>query len=486
MSPDEISNELLSIARHTSSAKPAIGRFDDEQMGELFSLMKGAHDVDFTNYKPSTIERRIRRRMVLHRIDHLSDYIKFLREENVELEHLYGDLLIRVTGFFRDPEVFDVLQRDILPTLLQERSHGSPIRVWVPGCATGEEAYSLAISLSESVDKRGASCPVQIFGTDISDTAIDDARAGIYPENISADVSPERLRRYFTKADGGYRVSKAIRDCCVFARQNLTKDPPFSRLDLISCRNVMIYLGSELQRKVVAIFHYALRPHGFLLLGSSETIGNFGELFSVVNRRQKIYQKKSGLARMPVEFETAAPARRREIATPAGEESPANVFREADRVLLSRFSPTGVLINDAMDILQFRGRTSPYLEPASGAASFNLLKMAREGLLSELRTAIHMARKKEVPVRLEGVRIKNNGQTRIVNVEVLPFVPSSRDRHFLVLFRTPGWRRKRRRGRRAPARRSPRNPAAGTSRSSSASWNRRASISSRSSKSRKR
>ncbi|HJQ38001.1 MAG TPA: CheR family methyltransferase [Thermoanaerobaculia bacterium] len=434
MSPDEIARELVRIARHAYMLEPATGRLDDEQLGEVFGILKASHDVDFTHYKPSTIERRILRRMALHRIESLPDYVKLLREESPELEALYGDLLIRVTGFFRDPEVFEALQREILPSLMHERPDDTAIRVWVPGCATGEEVYSLAISLSEIIHERGWNCPVQIFGTDISDAAIEAARVGIYPETISSDVSPERLRRFFMKADGGYRVSKAIRDCCVFARQNLTKDPPFSRLDLVSCRNVMIYLGSVLQRKVMAIFHYALRPNGYLLLGSSETIGNFADLFSSVDRKHKIYQKKSGLARMAVDFEPVTLPRHREGAALIAEENPANVFREADRVLLSRFSPPGVLVNDAMEILQFRGRTSPYLEPAPGTASFSLLKMAREGLLSELRTAVHTARKKDVPVRREGVRIKNNGNSIIANVEVLPFIAPSRDRHFLILF----------------------------------------------------
>jgi len=233
-------------------------------------------------------------------------------------------------------------------------------------------------------------------------------------------------------------VTNAIRDCCVFARQNLTKDPPFSRLDLISCRNVMIYLGSVLQRKVMGIFHYALRPDGYLLLGSSESIGNFADLFSIADRKHKIFQKKSGLARLPsVEFEGPAQQRAREDARARTAEEPnhpAQIFREADRVLLSRFSPPGVLVNDAMEILQFRGRTSPFLEPAPGTASFNLLKMAREGLLSELRTALHTARKQEHPVRREGLQILSDGNVHEVNIEVVPFVAPTHERHYIILF----------------------------------------------------
>ncbi|PYQ29121.1 MAG: chemotaxis protein CheR [Acidobacteria bacterium] len=435
MSPRDIARELVRIARHAYILDPSSGRLDDEQLAEIYGILKVAHDVDFTHYKPSTIERRIRRRMALHRIDELNDYLRLLRDDAAEVERLYGDLLIRVTAFFRDPEVFQALRDNILPRLMQDRVDDSPIRVWVPGCATGEEVYSLAISLLELVHDRSWTCPIQIFGTDISDAAIDAARAGFYPENISADVSADRLRRFFVRSEGGFRVSKSVRDCCVFARQNLTKDPPFSHLDLISCRNVMIYLGSALQRKVTVIFHYALRPKGYLLLGSSETIGNFADLFSIADRKHKIYQKKSGLARMPVEFDAAPPRMREENVRTVEESShPGNVFREADRLLLSRFSPPGVLVSDAMEILQFRGRTSSFLEPAPGTASFNLLKMAREGLLSELRTAIHSARKREAPVRRENVQIKNNGHTRHVNVEVIPFLTPAHDRYFVVLF----------------------------------------------------
>jgi two-component system CheB/CheR fusion protein len=403
-------------------------------MAQVFSLLQAAHDIDFTNYKPSTVERRIRRRMALHKVEDLRDYAKVLREDPAEVEQLHGEILIRVTGFFRDPAVFDALRTDIFPSLIGGGAE-TPVRIWVPGCASGEEVYSLAILFMEVASDRGVHCPVQIFGTDVSDAAVDRARAGIYPESIAADVSAERLRRYFTKTDTGYRVAKAVRDCCVFARQNVTKDPPYSRLDMISCRNVMIYLGAPLQRKVMSIFHYALRPDGYLLLGSSETIGTFSDLFAVVDRKHKIYRKRAGTRRQSLELEPAAPRERVER-VPMEEESagPANVFREADRVMLSRFSPPGVLINDQMEILQFRGRTSAFLEPPAGAASFNVLKMAREGLLPELRATIHTARKSDAPVRREGIRVKSNGSFILVNIEVIPFLTPSRERYQIILF----------------------------------------------------
>src|SRR5215212_2405712 len=435
LSPAEIAKELKRMARHAyvANAGAATFRFQEKDTARVFALLRAAHDVDFTHYKSTTIERRIRRRMALRRVESLADYVELLRHTPEEIGQLYSDLLIRVTGFFRDPEVFDALKNDILPRVLKNRESDTA-RVWVPGSATGEEVYSLAIALLETSEDGGSSCPIQIFGTDINETAIEHARAGVYPENIATEVSPERLRRFFTRVENGYRVRKAVRDCCVFARQNLTKDPPFSKLDLISCRNVMIYLGPILQRQVISMFHYALRPDGYLLLGSSETVGNFTELFTIVDRKNKIYQKRPGETRLPVGFERMPPGELADVTRVEDEPSVPNVLREADRVLLTRYSPAGVLVNDALDVVQFRGRTSAFLEPAPGAASFNVLKMAREGLLGELRNAIHSARRRDAPVRREGIRVKNNGGSIIVNVEVLPFTSVTRDRYHIILF----------------------------------------------------
>jgi two-component system CheB/CheR fusion protein len=442
MSPAEMAREIVRIARHAYvSGGDTPPHFPEADLLNVFRVLQGKHDVDFTLYKPATIERRIRRRMALHKIDVIGDYVKLLHGSPDEVDQLYSDILIRVTAFFRDTEVFETLKRDIIPQMIKERLGGdTALRIWVPGCATGEEVYSLAIALLEATTDDGFKCPFQIFGTDISDSAVEHARMGIYPENISADVSHERLRRFFSKVDGGYRVHKAVRDCCIFARQDLTKDPPFSKLDLVSCRNVLIYLGAMLQRRVMSIFHYALRPNGYLLLGSSETIGNFGDLFASVDRKHKVYQKKVSLIQRPaIEYVPTLPRERPERARNHEEAvNPANVFREADRVLLARFSPAGVLINDNMDILQFRGRTTTFLEPAPGTASFNLFNMAREGLLAELRTAIHAARKKDGVVRRDGVRVKANGHFINAAVEVIPFTGSARDRYFVVLFEELG------------------------------------------------
>jgi two-component system CheB/CheR fusion protein len=437
--PADIAAEIVRIARHPYVARQdEADHFSEHDLGTIFTLLRTAHDVDFTHYKPPTIERRIRRRMALHKVETLGDYIEILREKRDEIENLYNDILIRVTSFFRDPEVFGALQNEVLPALMRNRSD-KPLRIWVPGCATGEEVYSLAIVFHEAMAALEIECPVQVFGTDVSDASIERARSGMYTESIAAEVSPERLRRFFTKVDSGYRVSKSIRDCCIFARQNLTKDPPFSKLDLISCRNVLIYLGTVLQRRVMSIFHYSLQPDGYLLLGSSETIGNYADLFTIMDRRNKIYQRKGAHGRLPLDLTRATLPmsghghERLRLIDDEALVAP-NLFREADRVLLSRFSPAGVVIDEEMEILQFRGRTSTYLEPAPGAASFNLLKMAREGLLAELRTAIHAARKKDSSVRREGITIASDGQTQAVTIDVIPFVGPSGGRYFIILF----------------------------------------------------
>src|SRR5438067_708439 len=434
--PDKIAKELVRIAHHSyvaGGADGAGGRIPPGEMAKIFALLHASHHVDFTHYKPATLERRVRRRMVVHHAESVGEYLDYIREDPKEIELLYSDILIRVTGFFRDPEVYETLKNDILPELLRRRdADDTPLRIWVPGCATGEEVYSLAIAALEVVGK----CPVQIFGTDISDTAIDRARSGIYPESAVADVSPERLRRFFTRLDGGVRVAQAVRDCCIFARQDLTKDPPFSKLDMISCRNVLIYLGAVLQRRIMSIFHYALRTDGILLLGSSEATSSYGDLFAVVDRKHKIYRKRPLLTpRLAVDLALPVPRTPRAPAyVVEGEAVTATaILREADRVLLARFCPPGVVINDNLEIVQLRGRTSPYLEPAPGTATFNLLKMAREGLLAEIRTAIHTARQKEMPVRRSRVRVKTNDHIVVVDVEVIPFAAGS-DRYYVVIF----------------------------------------------------
>ncbi|MGH9328183.1 MAG: chemotaxis protein CheB [Terriglobia bacterium] len=442
--PEGIARELVRVARHpflleTQTAEEKESATGEEgQFQKIFALLRTATGVDFTYYKHSAINRRIKRRMVLHKIQELADYVKHLEENRDELEALYQDILIHVTGFFRDPQVFDALKDQVFPSLAKNRRTRTPIRIWVPGCSTGEEVYSIAMALLEFLGAGAAGPEVQIFGTDISEMALGKARAGVYPENVTTDVSTERLRRFFVKTTHGYQILKSIREMCVFARQDVAKDPPFSHLDLISCRNLLIYLATALQKKVIPIFHYALNPTGFLLLGTSETLGAFADHFSLMDKKYKIYAKKPTTFRPTAVFASSPSDPQTERVTRKAFQYLAGSFdvqKEADRILLSRFAPAGVLINSDQMILQFRGRTGAYLEPTPGEASLSLPKMVREGLLVDLRGAFQKAKRDDVSVRKEGVPIKSDVGVREVNLEVLPIRgPSPAERYYLVLF----------------------------------------------------
>jgi two-component system, chemotaxis family, CheB/CheR fusion protein len=443
--PDEIARELIRIQNHPSEEGFRQETFDgkDRLMKDAFRLLKSHSKVDFVDYKVATIRRRILRRMNINHINELREYVKLLHHNPQEVEALYRDILINVTSFFRNPDVFEILHEKVYPRILSDRSSSEPVRVWVPGCSTGEETYSHAISLVEMLSEMRIEMPIQIFGTDLSETAIQRARTGIYKQSIADEVSETRLRRFFHKVPAGYQISKSIRDMCVFARQNVFSDPPFSRMDLISCRNVLIYLSPVLQKKVIPIFHYALKPNGFLLVGNTEgLLGSGAEIFDLVDRKSKIYQKKA--VPSPVTFgltvgaHESSEARREKSNHPNKEEelakSPLDVQREADRLLLSKYVPSAVVVNDDLEILQSRGRTSRYLELPTGRASLNLLKMARPGLLFELRALMDKARKNSIPVSKEGIVIED-GETAIVRLEIIPFRTPARDqRHFLVLF----------------------------------------------------
>ena len=298
LSPPEIAKELASLGRHpyllTGAAQKAENLLlnEHDNLNRIFSLIRTATGVDFSYYKPTTIRRRIMRRMVLHRLEGLNCYVKYLQHNPVEIKALSQDILIGVTSFFREPETFAYLKTAVFPNLIEKTTDDTPLRIWVPGCSTGEEAYSIAISLLELCAAKSVSRPIQIFATDLNDTAIEKARSGIYPETIKEDMAPERLNRFFNKTNHGYQVIKAVRDLCVFAVQNIIKDPPFSRLDLISCHNVLIYFGPVLQQKVIPVFHYALNPNGYLMLGTSESTGTFSDLFRLLDKQYKLYSKK--------------------------------------------------------------------------------------------------------------------------------------------------------------------------------------------------
>ncbi len=439
--PDEIAREMARIARHPYVAPVVHTEYGagDPNLKKILELLREASEVDFSHYKANTLNRRITRRMALQKIEGLKDYARFLQENPDEVEALHRDILVNVTSFFRNAEVFELLKAKIFPQLFKDRSRHDPLRAWVLGCSTGEEAYSIAMTFVEFQESTGSHVPVQVFATDLNGTAIEKARAGVYSKSITNDVSLERLRRFFVEVDGSYRVTKPIRDMCIFAKHNVVSDPPFSRLDLISCRNLLIYLEPLLQQKIVPLLHYALKLTGFLVLGSSETIGSYRDLFEIEDAQCKVYGKKPGPSRLTTDpgpgrlpiaagFGSGSRVRRHEVAVDA-------LQREAERILLTKYVRPGVLINADMEILQFRGDTGPYLAPAPGKASLNLLKMAREGLLVALRGAVAKASKEESAVRAEGLRVKFNGGYREVHLEVVSVkASSSGEGGFLVLF----------------------------------------------------
>ncbi|HXW13469.1 MAG TPA: chemotaxis protein CheB, partial [Terriglobia bacterium] len=424
--PDAIARELIQIVRHPyvrqTPEKDESSEEGDNELRKVFALLRTATGVDFSQYKLTTIKRRIRRRMLLHKNQTLNDYVDFLQKSREELEALFQDILIHVTGFFRDPEVFEALKASVFPNLFKNRPNGAPLRIWVPGCSTGEEVYSVAICLLEALGEATKTEDVQIFATDISEVALEKARAGVYLEAITSEVSPERLRRFFVNTKQGFQINKGIRDMCVFARQDISKDPPFSRLDLISCRNLLIYFGAELQKRVIPIFHYALKPHGYLLLGSAETIGSFSKYFSILDKKHKIYEKRPMAGRVAFELPHGEPIlesdRLGKKLLPTA--SPFDLQKEVDRLLLARFAPAGVVVNEDLEILQFRGSTGAFLDPAPGQASLSLPKMAHAGLAVDLRAAIQRAKKSNAPVQSQGIQTKFDGQAIEVKFEVLP------------------------------------------------------------------
>lgn len=425
--PDEIAREIARIASHPfvtaeGAARPPAA--DEQLLARLLDLIRASTGVDFTHYKRNTLNRRIARRVVLHKLSGMHDYLQYIQAKPAEVELLYQDILISVTSFFRNPEAYEALKTKVFPRLTEHKSRHDAVRVWALGCSTGEEAYSIAMSYAEYAEATGRRVPMQVFATDLNAAGIERARTGVYPKGIAQDVSPDRLRRFFVENDGGYRIAKPIRDMCVFARQNALGDPPFSRMDLIACRNMLIYLEPVLQQKLMPVLHYSLRNTGFLWLGSSETIGSYRDLFEVEDAKNKIYVKKPDAARpavnLPLRHGVAELAIQHQQARMRDATAPPDPFREADRVLLTRYAPPGVILNADLDILQFRGDTGAYLTPSPGKASLNILKMLREGLLVGVRGAIHRARREEVMVREEGLRVRSNGGYRDVNVVVIP------------------------------------------------------------------
>jgi two-component system CheB/CheR fusion protein len=448
LSPKDIARELGGISQHPYVARvvgPSTEGFQGmvgSDLNALFGLLRESSGVDFTNYKHTTLHRRIRRRMVVHKVETLKDYLRFIGKKPEELDELYRDLLIHVTGFFREPEAFLALRKHVYPKLFEGRKPDNPIRVWVAGCSTGEEAYSIAITLLEymwvhSRNISQAATAIQIFATDISDTALDRARTGLYTEAAVSEISAERLKRFFIRLDGGFQINKSIRDMCIFAKQNLVKDPPFSNLDLVSCRNLLIYLGPVLQRRVIPSLHYALKPAGYLMLGASENLGGFADHFGLVDKKDKIYQKRKTTARLTTYFANSdyLPIRAGDAKSSRELPAPFTVEREVEHLLVNRFVPASIVVNDQMEIVQFHGKTGAYLEPPAGQPSFSVAKMAREGLLVDLRAALDAAKKSNATVRKERVQIQSEAGTREISLEVVPLRgPTAHERFYVVVF----------------------------------------------------
>ena len=408
---------------------------EDLNLRKIFVLLRTRTGTDFTFYRPNTIRRRIARRMALHKLKNFETYARFLREHPGELDTLYQDLLINVTSFFRNPAVFETLKKRVFPKLIRTPTSVDTFRIWVAGCSTGQEAYSIAIAYAEFAEQNPVRTPIQIFATDVNLAVLDQARIGRYSKPQVDNISPSRLHRFFTKEPDGYRVQKTIRDMVIFAQHNLLTDPPFTRVDLISCRNMLIYLEPALQQRIIPAFHYALKPGGFLVLGTSESVGSATNFFEVAEKNHKIYVRKTGVSWLRYERPPTIPVlkagARTTPATRHAEVNSVDAFKEADRLTLAKYAPAGVLINEDGEILQFRGDPQRFLEFPSGKASFNLLKMARENLALTLQRSLQRARRENKPVREKEVRF---GRSRsLVNIEIVPLkiLPA---RYFLVLF----------------------------------------------------
>lgn len=448
LTPRDIAVKLVAVAHlprtlvmATAESQLSNHEFPDNALAKIFMLLRHRTGNDFSQYKRATVERRVRRRMLLSHSENLGDYVRLLEQQPDEVGVLFQDLLISVTEFFRDAAAFATLREKVFAALLTdaERSDKQPIRIWVPGCATGEEVYTVAMVLLETLGELGVTVPVQIFGTDIDALAIEKARQGAYPEGISDEVSPDRLQRFFTKTATGYRVAKGLRGRCVFAPQNVLKDPPFSRLDLICCRNLLIYLNGSLQNRLLEIFHYALNPNGVLFLGTSETTGNAADLFAVIDKKAKLYRKKYIAIRPHYDFHRIGPGTATHTTLERGGVVQAGAQRELHRqienIILSQFTPPGVVVDENLDIALFLGHTGHYLDPAPGSASLNLMKLARRELVGDLRLVVNQALQSLAPSRRSNVPFEVNGAVTTCTIEAVPLPIGNGGRYFTVIFR---------------------------------------------------
>jgi len=437
--PEEIPAQLLQINRafktsHFYKDEAELPKDDEAIFKQILLLLRQRSGVDFTYYKQPTFHRRIARRIAIAKRKNLADYLKFLRTDKAEQDALFQDVLIPVTSFFRDPKTFQTLCDTVFPVLFKNKSVDQPIRIWIAGCSTGEEAYSIAICLHEFLGEKLSDTKIQIFASDISEKSIKKARAGIYTKADVGKISATQLNNYFVKNNAGYEVNKLIRDMCVFAPHNFLKDPPFARIDLITCRNVLIYMDTFLQKKAFTNFHYALKENGFLLLGKSETTGASSDLFTQFSKQDKIYSRKHA----PGRFMHVATERREESLvtkdrTKTKQETVHTDFRKSAEAIMISKSPASVVVNEQMDIVHIHGIITPFLESPQGKPTHNLIKMAREGLAFELRNAIHKATKEQATVTKENIPVRASGKQSLVTIEIIPLTDTV-EPHYLIRF----------------------------------------------------
>jgi two-component system, chemotaxis family, CheB/CheR fusion protein len=447
--PHEIAAELARLGRDSRLADAATlalgtpGANDDAgRLDEVFALLQNAFRVDFSAYKLPTIRRRLARRMLLRRSADLKEYLSLLRSDPAEVEALYRDILIMVTEFFRDQETFAVLRERVIPAILQGKSDGDPVRIWVPGCASGEEAYSLAITVLDVMEAQGRAVSVKIFATDINEPDLQRARRGTYAQSISAQIAPDLLQRYFVATENGYQVSKVVRDSCVFARHDVTADPPFPRLDLVSCRNLLIYFGLGLQRRVIPRLHYGLLAGGYLVVGRSESIAGSAALFDTVDKKHRIFRK---LALPAAAGPLALPIRRRDeqagkphssfAASLPGADANPGLRELADKAVLAEIAPAGVVVDSHYGIVEFRGDTVPYLANRPGRPTLNLLDMVRDDLTGKVRAALTEATRTAAKVTLEAIHLGKGKTRQMIDLHVIPFRSTAGALHYVVLFK---------------------------------------------------
>jgi two-component system, chemotaxis family, CheB/CheR fusion protein len=445
--PEQIAQRLATVRQHPyltndKDAESSEHQEEPEDFQRVIMALRNSSGVDFSQYRDTTLKRRTARRMLLRGFASPREYAQLVERDRDEAQALYRDVLINVTSFFRDPEMFEDLKREVFPEIVSGKPARTLVRVWVPGCSTGQEVYSIAMALLEFLDSEKTARSIQIFGTDLGDPSfLDKARAGRYPESIEAEVSPDRLTRFFTKEDHHYRIQKSVRDLCVFARQNVTVDPPFSRVDLVTFRNVLIYMSPPLQERLLPVFHFALNSRGFLVLGLAETVGSFDDLFELTNRTHKIYRRKDStraprVTFMPENWLAGTTAARQDGVL----QPPGDFPREADRLVLGRYAPPSALVNQEFEVQQFRGRTSPYFETPSGQPTTNILRLAKQGLFMELRSALTEAKATNGTVVREGLHVADGSDDIEFTLRVLPVrVPHESECCLLVLFESKDW-----------------------------------------------